>query len=118
MKQGNEPSPGDKLRRAAIALFLLLAAVLAILFAKPDVPSRITLFAGPKGTTFFQDGKRYRDVLARHGVTVELVATEGSMENLQRLVANCGACAGFAEAVAVRGNTILRVGTSRPPKSR
>jgi TRAP-type uncharacterized transport system substrate-binding protein len=82
-----------------VVLLLLLAGGLAVLFAKPDVPSRITLLAGPAGSTFYQDGERYREILARHGVTVELVATEGTVANLQRLVGGCGACAGFAEAV-------------------
>ena len=86
-------------RFAGIALLLVLAGVLAIRFAKPDIPSTITLLAGPQGSTFYQDGVRYRDILARYGVTLELVATSGSVANLKQLVAGCGACAGFAEAV-------------------
>jgi TRAP-type uncharacterized transport system substrate-binding protein len=91
-------SHDGKWRLVGISLFLLLAVVLAIRFAKPDVPSTITLLAGPKGSTFYQDGVRYRDILARYGVTVELVATEGTVANLRQLVAGCSACAGFAEA--------------------
>jgi TRAP-type uncharacterized transport system substrate-binding protein len=84
--------------RIGAVLLLVAAVVLALRFAKPDVPGTITLLAGPKGSTFYQDGLRYREILARHGVAVELVATEGTVENLQRLSAGCGACAGFAEA--------------------
>ena len=92
-------SPDSSWTLIGVALLLVAVAVLAIRFAKPDVPSTITLLAGPKGSTFYQDGVRYRDILARYGVTVDLVATGGSVANLKQLVAGCGACAGFAEAV-------------------
>ena len=99
MNQDTRQTRDSKWRAIGIGLFLLLAGVLALRFAKPDVPSTITLLAGPKGSTFYQDGLRYRDILARYGVSVDLVATGGSVANLQQLVAGCGACAGFAEAV-------------------
>jgi len=96
----------------------VLAAVLAIGYAKPDVPDTITLLTGPKGSSFYQDGLRYRDILARHGVTVDVVLTDGSVANLQRLAAGCGACAGFAEAVeypeqlrGAEGNELVTLGS-------
>ncbi len=97
----NETTGGSRERnwtRIGAVLFLVTAVVLGLRFAKPDVPGTITLLVGPKGSTFYQDGLRYREILARHGVVVDLVATEGTVENLKRLVAGCGACAGFAEA--------------------
>ena len=91
--------------RAVVATgIVLLTGLFALRFAKPDVPSTITLLAGPTGSTFYQDGVRYRDILARYGVTVELVATGGSVANLKLLAAGCGACAGFAEAVQYPGD--------------
>ena len=89
----------DQLLRIGLVLLAVLAAVLAIFYAKPDVPDSITLLAGPRGSSFYQDGLRYREILARHGVTVDVVETAGSLANLQQLAAGCDACAGFAEAV-------------------
>ena len=99
MNQATGQSDDSKWRLVGTALFLLLAGVLAIRYAKPDVPGTMTLLAGPEGSTFYRDGKRYQEILARYGVTVDLVATGGSVDNLKRLAAGCGACAGFAEAV-------------------
>jgi TRAP transporter TAXI family solute receptor len=99
MQQKPQQSRDTNWTRIGAVLLLVGAAVLAIRFAKPDVPSTITLLAGPKGSTFYQDGVRYREILAPYGVTVDLVATGGSVANLKQLVAGCGACVGFAEAV-------------------
>lgn len=99
MTPGKSKSRDDRLLHLGLLLLALLAAVLAIGYAKPDIPDTITLLAGPRGSSFYQDGLRYREVLARYGVTVEVVETEGSLANLRELAAGCDACAGFAEAV-------------------
>ena len=111
-------SRDDRLLRLGLVLLAVLAAVLAIFYAKPDVPDSITLLAGPKGSSFYQDGLRYREILARHGVTVDVVETQGSLDNLQRLAAGCSACAGFAEAVeypqhlrGAQGKELLTLGS-------
>ena len=110
-------SRDDRPLRLGLLLLALLAAVLVIGFAKPDIPDTITLLAGPRDSSFYQDGLRYREIIARYGVTVDVVATEGSLANLQRLAAGCGACAGFAEAVdypqqlrGTKGNELLTLG--------
>jgi TRAP-type uncharacterized transport system substrate-binding protein len=98
MSRSNNKTRDDRVLRLGLVLLAALAVVSALLYAKPHVPHRMTLLAGPRGSSFHQDGLRYRDILARHGVTLDVVETEGSLSNLRRLAAGCDACAGFAEA--------------------
>jgi TRAP-type uncharacterized transport system substrate-binding protein len=49
-------------------------------------PHRIVMATGPEGGTYYEVGKRYRAVLAREGVDVQLVPTPGSVENLAMLL--------------------------------
>jgi len=43
-------------------------------------PHRIVMATGPQGSAYYEDGKRYRAVLAKAGVDVQLVPTAGSVE--------------------------------------
>ena len=74
--------------RIAVPLLILLAAVVLIVrFAKPAVPREIELLAGPKGSTFYAYARQYADLLGQKGITVSIVETAGSLENLRRLAA-------------------------------
>lgn len=64
---------------------VLLGAVLILLQLHP--PSTLTLAAGPSGGAYNQVAERYREVLARDGITLTVVETAGSAENAQ-LIAN------------------------------
>ncbi|TNF70877.1 MAG: hypothetical protein EP299_13105 [Acidobacteria bacterium] len=86
-------------RRVAIAipLLVLLAALLVIWrFAKPAAPKEIVLLAGPKGTTYQAYARRYAHDLGEKGITIKIVETAGSLENLRRLATEDGPAAGFA----------------------
>src|SRR5215813_6459530 len=43
-------------------------------------PRRIVMATGPEGSSYAEDGKRYRSALAKAGVEVQLRATAGSVE--------------------------------------
>ena len=43
-------------------------------------PHRIVMATGPEGSTYYEDGKRYREALAKAGVEVQLLPTAGSVE--------------------------------------
>jgi len=43
------------------------------------------MLTGPENSSFYADGLRYKEILSRHGVTVHLVETSGSRENLAQL---------------------------------
>jgi TRAP-type uncharacterized transport system substrate-binding protein len=75
---------GKTWRWIAVLIFLL-AAVTALRLIGPAVPNEIRMLTGPEGTTFHDDGLRYQEILSRHGVTVHLEQTSGSVENLNSL---------------------------------
>ncbi|MBA4261817.1 MAG: C4-dicarboxylate ABC transporter substrate-binding protein, partial [Comamonadaceae bacterium] len=66
---------------------LLTAALLALTYwwLDPNPPKRVVLATGPAQSAYDEFGKRYADALARYGITVELLTTEGSSDNLELL---------------------------------
>ena len=69
--------------------FVLLAAGLlwgAYTWLQPNPPRRVVLATGVPQGAYAEFGKRYAAQLARHGITVELRATQGSAENLALLM--------------------------------
>ncbi|MBL0142358.1 MAG: hypothetical protein IPP91_09775 [Betaproteobacteria bacterium] len=76
----------DRLLIAIPALVLLAASFwLAAQFLTPMPPRRIVLAAGPEQSALHALGLRYREILARDGVTVEVRATRGAGENADLL---------------------------------
>ncbi len=68
--------------------FLLVAVTLLALaywWLDPNPPKRVTLATGPAQSAYEEFGKRYAKALALEGITVTLVATQGSAANLQLL---------------------------------
>ena len=83
---------GSTQRRWLVLLLPLLTAVLvfaAIWFAtsrlSPLPPRAVTMATGPDGGAYQEFGKRYREILARHGITLNLVPTAGALENVALL---------------------------------
>jgi TRAP-type uncharacterized transport system substrate-binding protein len=80
-----------KLRRElwlgiGLATLLIGAAfAVALRFVQPAPPDSVTLGTGPADSGYRQVGERYRDILARDGVRVDLLASQGSLENVARL---------------------------------
>ncbi|UCG73970.1 MAG: TAXI family TRAP transporter solute-binding subunit [Chromatiales bacterium] len=66
-------------------LVIVAATVAAYQFVGPPPPSRIAMATGQPGGAYERFGKRYAEVLARDGITVELKSTAGSVENLALL---------------------------------
>jgi hypothetical protein len=68
--------------------FLLLAAgllVVAYWWLDPNPPKRVTLATGPAQSAYEAFGKRYAAVLAKEGIEVVLLPSEGSAANLELL---------------------------------
>ncbi|WP_042623999.1 TAXI family TRAP transporter solute-binding subunit [Burkholderia plantarii] len=69
------------------ALLLGAAAIwLAIKLIQPAPPTHLVLSAGPPGSTNWMAARRYQRILAKNGVTLEVLPSEGSAQNLQRLL--------------------------------
>jgi hypothetical protein len=63
----------------------LVAATLAFVFLNSSPPSTLTMSSGPAGSSFATNAERYRKILAREGVSLKVLPSQGSRENLARL---------------------------------
>ncbi|MEN3365099.1 MAG: hypothetical protein V7606_2373 [Burkholderiales bacterium] len=70
----------------SVILFLALALGTAVLvFTNFGAPNSITITSGPKGSAFERNAERYKKILAREGVTVNILPSEGSRDNFKKL---------------------------------
>jgi hypothetical protein len=69
-------------------LFLLLLIVvvwITLHFVQPAPPDTIVMTSGADGSMFSVHAGRYAKILARQGVTLKILPSQGSLENLKRL---------------------------------
>jgi hypothetical protein len=75
-------------RAITIAVILFAVLVLAgavFVFVESAPPGTITITSGPEGSIFHTNAVRYARILARYGVKLNVLTSEGSLENLNRL---------------------------------
>ncbi len=65
---------------AAVVLFLLVRPIIP-----PPLPTHIRIGTGPETGRYHEFGKRLAARFEEHGIGVELVPSEGSVQNLERL---------------------------------
>lgn len=73
---------------ASIGPFVALTVLLLGLtywWLDPNPPKRVILATGPDQSAYDEFGKRYAAALKRYGITVELLPSEGSSDNLELL---------------------------------
>ncbi|HWY77095.1 MAG TPA: TAXI family TRAP transporter solute-binding subunit [Verrucomicrobiae bacterium] len=72
---------------ASTAVFLIVVVLFFAVFwfFHSAPPTRLTISAGPPGSMFETNAIRYRDILKSNGVTLKIVPSEGSLQNLERL---------------------------------
>jgi uncharacterized protein len=63
----------------------LLGFLIAYQFVKPAPPKTITIATGDPQGAYYAFGQRYREVLAQYGITLNVLSTRGSAENLDFL---------------------------------
>ena len=68
-----------------ILLIVGLGFAVAYRFVKPAPPSHIVITTGAESGAYYQFAKRYEAILARDGITLEVKASAGALENLDRL---------------------------------
>ncbi len=98
---------GDDAEPVALKEFLLVGAIaLALIgaafwvasrFVRPAPPDRFVLSTGSEGGAYHLYGQRYRALLARDGVRVDLAPSTGSLENLARLGRKSGGAVAFVQ---------------------
>ncbi|MGF6769103.1 TRAP-type uncharacterized transport system substrate-binding protein [Paraburkholderia sp. GAS199] len=67
---------------------LLIAAAaiwVAVRLIQPAPPNTLTLSAGPEGSTYWTAAQKYKAILARNRITLNVLSSEGSVQNLKRL---------------------------------
>ena len=69
----------------AILLIIVVAVIAGISFFKSAPPSSITITSGPEGSLFRTNAEKYRVILERSKVRLNILTSQGSLENLQRL---------------------------------
>ena len=79
---------------------VLLAALVA--FLRPLPGRYLAMATGPDGSAYARAGQRYREILAREGVHLRLVPTNGAIANADLLAdPHAGVSVGFVQAGAV-----------------
>ena len=73
-----------------IFVLVLLGFLATYQFVDPAPPRQLTIATGAEGGAYAVYGARYRDLLAREGIEVTLVASRGSVENLELLAGDKG----------------------------
>jgi TRAP-type uncharacterized transport system substrate-binding protein len=91
---------------------LTLAAILGAWFLQSTIPRQIVLASGLKDALYHEYAQRYKEILARDGVTVEERLTGGADENRQLLQdPNSGVDVAFMHGGVVRpaerGNLVM-----------
>ena len=74
------------LAMVSLAGFVICFAIFWFIHTAP--PHTITITGGPPGSTFQRSAESYSNILARSGVTLKILSSQGSLQNLQRLE-NC-----------------------------
>ncbi|MFO1169910.1 MAG: TAXI family TRAP transporter solute-binding subunit [Hyphomicrobiaceae bacterium] len=97
------------------AVLLVIAAFwLTAQFVQPAPPATFRITTGSETGAYFALAKRYAEIIDREGISVEVVASKGSVENLARLKdADAGYAAAFLQGGIVEpadGETIVSVG--------
>ena len=76
----------DSIRITLIAITIAVAGfALAYQFVEPSPPKSLTIAAGSKTGAYYAFAKRYHDVLAREGITLNVLETGGSVDNIALL---------------------------------
>jgi NMT1-like family len=68
-----------------VLILSTVAILVALHYVRPAPPSSLTLSSGPVGSTFRTDAEQYKKILARNGIELKIVTSEGSLDNLKRL---------------------------------
>ncbi|SCK21076.1 TAXI family TRAP transporter solute-binding subunit [Vogesella sp. LIG4] len=77
---------GLVLTMSIVLLLGIAIAVLSLLLSNVAAPTTLTIASGPPGSSFQRNAERYRQLLAREGVTVKVLPSAGAQDNLRLLL--------------------------------
>ncbi|NUY03167.1 TAXI family TRAP transporter solute-binding subunit [Paraburkholderia youngii] len=82
-----------------LVLLVIVAIWAAVRLIQPAPPNTLTISAGPVGSTFWIAAQKYKAILARNRITLNVLASQGSQENLKRLLdPNANVDVGFVQS--------------------
>lgn len=71
------------MRNWAIIAGLILIAAISVIIARLHPPQTLSIAAGPAHGGYYQIALRYQEILERDGLTLNIVETAGSLENIE-----------------------------------
>ena len=69
----------------AVCFIALVTSAATAWFVRSDLARTVTITSGPPNGTFAKNAEKYRAILARNGVMLNILPSQGSVENLRRL---------------------------------
>jgi TRAP-type uncharacterized transport system substrate-binding protein len=101
----------------AVAIGLMAIVVTSVVWVtvriiRPAPPSTLTISAGPEHSRFWVAAQQYKTILARNGVTLRVLASSGTLDNLTRLAAPASHVdLGFVQSGLTRVSDVLAPNT-------
>ncbi|MDE1012010.1 MAG: ABC transporter substrate-binding protein [Paraburkholderia fungorum] len=71
---------------SVVAVIVVLMVTLIVWLVDPAPPKTITMSAGPHDSSFLATADQYKKILARNGITLKVLESDGSVQNLHRLL--------------------------------
>ncbi|MFL9925634.1 TAXI family TRAP transporter solute-binding subunit [Herbaspirillum lusitanum] len=71
-------------------LLILVGIWLVIWLIRPAPPNTLTIAAGPEDSSFWRSAEKYKAILARDGIRLKVLVTNGSLDNLKLLTSEDG----------------------------
>ena len=75
--------PGTTLSAIIFICVVVITATFWFIYSAP--PDTLIITSGDESTRFVRIAERYKKILAKNGVKLEILKSEGSLENLERL---------------------------------
>lgn len=68
-----------------VLLLSIAAVLLALHFVRPAPPTSLNIVSGPEGSTYRSMAEKYKAILERNGITLNILPSQGSLDNLHQL---------------------------------
>jgi TRAP transporter TAXI family solute receptor len=95
---------------SALILIALVTVLIVFLFVRSAPPRTIIMTSGDDSSMYNKIAGKYAKVLARNGVKLKIIKSEGSLENLQRLSnPSYRVDVGFVQAGLTKGQNINKL---------
>lgn len=91
-----------------MALLGVVAIGIALfLYFDSATPNTITITTGPVGSSYQRSAEKYKKILAKEGITLKIIPSEGSVDNLKKLLnPKTAVDVGFVQGGQVNGTNV------------